>query len=373
MSDPQVATAFHFETDRLLSPISAHKPAGDDLRYEGTYDLIADLRREDDRSLDQGVWKADLKRADWPRIAQVCLLAIESRSKDIQIAAWLLEAWTHLHGFAGLREGLHLVAELCDTYWDELHPAIRDGDLEYRLAPIVWIEEKVTVLVKLLPITAPTSDELRPYTLADWELASRQPRPDARDQVSPARFQQSASLTPTRWLSALARDASDARAAVDELRKVLDEHCGRHAPTLVRLRETLETILALCSAAMLGRDDAPRGAIDMENGNGNGHANGNGDVNDAAGENGAAHGEFRPIRTRVEAYQRLAEAAEFLERTEPHSPVPPLVRRAIAWGGLSLEDLLPELIREPNQLAELNRLLQFGESVPKPPKDGSRS
>src|SRR5262245_51244784 len=124
MTDPQTA-AFRFEIDRLLSPISTQEPTGEALRYEGTYDLIAALRREDDPALDQGVWKSEIKRADWARVAQSCLLAIETRSKDIQIAAWLLEAWTHLHGFAGLREGLHLIAELCDIYWDGLHPDIR--------------------------------------------------------------------------------------------------------------------------------------------------------------------------------------------------------------------------------------------------------
>ena len=37
---------FRFETDRLLSPISKEQPTGESLRYEGTYDRIADFRRE---------------------------------------------------------------------------------------------------------------------------------------------------------------------------------------------------------------------------------------------------------------------------------------------------------------------------------------
>ncbi len=42
------ATVFRFDTDALLSPISADQPTGASLRYEGTYDLVAALRREDD-------------------------------------------------------------------------------------------------------------------------------------------------------------------------------------------------------------------------------------------------------------------------------------------------------------------------------------
>jgi predicted component of type VI protein secretion system len=77
-----------------------------------------------------------------------------------------------------------------------------------------------------------------------------------------------------------------------------------------------------------------------------------------------SRGAWQPIRTRAEAYQRLAEAADFLARTEPHSPVPHLIRRAVGWGSLSLEDLLPELVRDSAQLAEIYRMLQLGEKQP---------
>jgi type VI secretion system protein ImpA len=71
----------------------------------------------------------------------------------------------------------------------------------------------------------------------------------------------------------------------------------------------------------------------------------------------------RPIRTRDDAYKCLSEAADFLARTEPHSPTPYLVRRAIAWGGMRLEDLLPELVRSQDELGQIYNLLQIGRTV----------
>src|SRR5262249_26551669 len=160
-----------------------------------TYDAIAALRREDDPSLAQGVWKTDLKKADWPRVAENCLTALQSKSKDLQIAAWLLEAWIHLYDFAGAREGLHLIAELCDTYWDGLRPDMVDGDLDYRLSPFYWIDEKLSVAVRLIPIIRPDDTEVDAFSLADWELASRRPvkpREEPRaDVMTEARFQKS--------------------------------------------------------------------------------------------------------------------------------------------------------------------------------------
>jgi len=353
-------TTFHVETDRLLSPIAVDEPTGGALRYEGTYDRINALRREDDPSLDQGVWQTTLKTADWAQVAQTCWLAIETQSKDIQIAAWLTEAWIHLHSLAGLREGLHLIAELCDTYWDGLHPDVQDGDLEYRLAPIVWIDEKLSIQLKLLPVTRPQSEGMPSYALADWELACRlQGRKAAnrRDEITLERVQQSGAMTPAPWLSHLVADARGALSALHEVRDVLQARCGKQAPALSRLRETLDAILDLLSTALIGRElmpepppalvATPADEAEIVSAHTLDHARG-------------------PIRSRAEAYQLLALAAEFLARTEPHSPVPHLVRRAINWGGLSLEELLPELVRDPNQVALVYQLLQMGDKLPEP-------
>jgi type VI secretion system protein ImpA len=65
------------------------------------------------------------------------------------------------------------------------------------------------------------------------------------------------------------------------------------------------------------------------------------------------------IHSRAEAYQLLAEVADFLARNEPHSPVPYLVSRAVTWGSMPLEALLPELVRNAGELAEIYRLLNL--------------
>ena len=79
------------DLEALLTPISADKPAGESLRYSGVYEAVEEARREDDPSLPQGVWKTELKRADWREAARLCLDALETRAKDLQLAAWLLE------------------------------------------------------------------------------------------------------------------------------------------------------------------------------------------------------------------------------------------------------------------------------------------
>ena len=98
-------TSSHLELELLLQPISAAHPAGNSLRYDSTYDRIQEARREDDQRLTQGIYRAVPKRADWETDEAICLEALEKRTKDLQIAGWLLEAWLHLRGFRGVEAG----------------------------------------------------------------------------------------------------------------------------------------------------------------------------------------------------------------------------------------------------------------------------
>lgn len=66
------------------------------------------------------------------------------------------------------------------------------------------------------------------------------------------------------------------------------------------------------------------------------------------------------LTSRADAYRRLEEAADYLMRTEPHSPVPYLVKRAVGWGAMPLEELLQELLDSESDLKQIYRLLGTG-------------
>ena len=69
------------------------------------------------------------------------------------------------------------------------------------------------------------------------------------------------------------------------------------------------------------------------------------------------------IRNRTDAYQRLSEIADYLAQVEPHSPTPYLVRRAVAWGSMTVMELLQELVQDEGDLRGIYNLLGMrGES-----------
>ncbi|MBI3328206.1 MAG: type VI secretion system protein TssA [Nitrospinae bacterium] len=346
MSEKTVALTIDLE--KLLAPISVEHPAGESLRYEGTYDRIQTARREDDASLPQGIWKTSLKKADWQTVRDICLEALETRSKDLHIAVWLLEAWLHVHGFSGVREGLRLVIGLCEGFWDELYPAMEGEDLDYRVAPLVWMNEKVSTKLKLIPITQPQGSDQYPYTWAEWESASHLENLASRDRtilqdpeiegkVTQGMFRGSAMLTPISFYISLAEELDSTMDATTALSRLLDEKCGNKAPSLVQFREALVSIQRLVHdilaersgevAAVVKEQPAGLGVTEEE---------------DEQGMEALSAG--GPIRTRAEAYRRLLEAAEYLLKTEPHSPTPYLIKRAVSWGSMSLTELLQELV-----------------------------
>lgn len=352
------------DLEALLAPISADKPSGESLRYSGLYEAVEEARREDDPALPQGVWKTELKKADWKEAARLCLDALETRSKDLQLAAWLLEAWIRLEGLPGAAAGLSLLGALCESFWDTVHPLPQEGDAEFRLAPLEWVAGRIPEAVRWIPITAPGGDESRPCTYADLEgtrhlerLARTDPQAaqeaEAQGRITTDRFLVGVSLTPTDFYSGLEEDARQALAALDALAALLNRLCGNDAPSFQRLGDALFALRHFALRVLEERGEGSAGPAEEA------AMDEMGLYPQAEEEEGAFYG-GAPIRSRAEAYRRLAEAADYLLRTEPHSPTPYLVRRAVAWGGMSLGELLQELVQGESDLRAIYTLLGMG-------------
>src|SRR3989442_286920 len=106
----------------LLQPIPGLNPAGTNLRYDPIYDKIKEARREEE-DVEQGEWKRARKVADWPLVIKLASDALATKSKDLQIAAWLTEALLKQEALGGLRAGLGLLQGLLEKFWRSPRPA----------------------------------------------------------------------------------------------------------------------------------------------------------------------------------------------------------------------------------------------------------
>jgi len=156
--------------ESLLTPITGGNPSGESLRYAGPYDAIQTARRADEPNLDQGAWKRDRKVANWREVNKLATEALVNKSKDIQIAVWLTEALVKQQGFAGARDGLRLLRELHERFWDTLYPISEDGDLEVRAGALESLNAGLPTSIGQIPITQPTSAGTgEGYSLMHWQ------------------------------------------------------------------------------------------------------------------------------------------------------------------------------------------------------------
>jgi type VI secretion system protein ImpA len=341
----------------LLAPIDPGAPGGASARSSGVYNTIAQARRADDASLPMGPWQHELKRADWDRVSQVAVHALANQGKDLQVAAWLLEAQINKNGFAGIAASLHVMQQLCDCYWDELHPLADEVGLAHRANIFQWMNEKLLPALRQVPLAgvAPAPQ----YSFADWERARRHEQLRDSDKDEDADGPTSADLTaaiaatPTAQYVTIAHDLDAALLATAELMATITPRLGDQTPSLSAFSGLLDQMRGLVLSELHQRGVRPAALASMEPAPASEPgSSGSSDAPSsppyfAPGQQHVAEEppKFEPhgIRDREHAFAQLEEAADYLMRVEPHSPVPYLVRRATAWGNLNASQLYQEL------------------------------
>ncbi len=154
------------DIDAILAPFPGENPAGEDLRYSPVYEDIKEARRADD-PLDRGAWQHEMKASDWNKVIAAASDALIKKTKDLQIAAWLSEALITTEGFDGLAAGLKILNGFLRDSWDYVYPVIEEGDMDFRAAPLEFMNEKVSPIIKGIPVT--DSKVTREYSYVKWQ------------------------------------------------------------------------------------------------------------------------------------------------------------------------------------------------------------
>jgi type VI secretion system ImpA family protein len=310
----------------LLEPIDGG--AGQNVRPTGEYDRIAEARRDENASLPRGIWVRDIKQADWGLVERLCTEVLAQRSKDLRAACWLCEAWVHSYGFAGLGAGLTLLHGLCRDFWPGLYPPLDGEDSSARLAAFEWLNERLPVALYQIPVLV---DKTQPELTYDWadclaaerldsvrqqDKASAQ-KAEAAGAVTSAMIEDRRKRTDPAVLEGIVADLGEAMTALAALDEALDTLCGRDAPGLGKIRGVGADIADFATMALKARQMTKAPAT----------------------VSAEALPPPSPAMSRAAAYRQLAEVADFLRATEPHSPVPDVLDQLVSWRDLSMIEL----------------------------------
>lgn len=357
------------DLEGLLQPIPGENPSGESQRYSGLYDEIAEARRAD-ANLSQGAWQTELKVADFGQVISLAVPALTSKTKDLQIGVWLTEALVKKHGFVGLRDGLKLIIGFQDQFWETLHPEIDEGDEEGRANAISWLETNVSFAIKGAPFTGGEG-----YSYMDWEDSKTFDWPETieglpgeeRERYTNLREQadRERRVTAEMWRkeTAATRRATcekvnflleECWAAYNDLNRVIEEKFNRNqAPGITGLKKALDEVHSqvkkLLEEKRIEEPDAVfETADDAEAG-----------ADGTDGADGRSGGVGGPVKNRQDALKRLAEIADFFQKTEPHSPVSYLVQRAVKWGHMGLDTWLQDVIKDNSIIEQVRQTLGF--------------
>ncbi len=338
----------------LLNPIPGDNPSGKTLRYDPVYDKIREARREED-VLPQGDWSREVKKADFPLVIKLTTEALSTKSKDLQLAAWLTEAVMFRDHIAGLREGLDLLRGFMETFWDTLYPEIDDGDLEFRAGPLAWVGSKLDGGVRRLPLTKSKLDYFKyqesrrvgyEADAVSEEKAAARATAITEKKCTAEEFDEAVKVTGDAYYEKLASNLVAALESLQLLETLSDEKFGREAPSFANLRTALEEVQDVVKQYHKPAEEVTEETAEAP-------------TEEAVEESVAATAAGAPAvkkksataepADRDDALQRLTVVAHFLRHESPVNPIPYLLLRALRWGELRAAGatLNPALLEAP--------------------------
>lgn len=376
-----------------LSPLDGENPSGEDLRNDPRFHEIErllepqtkvsydDRNRPTEQVTVPADWTAVLAKAE----------ELRPNGRDLRLLVIVTRALANEQGFAGLTQGLSLIAGTIEQHWETMHPLLRrnapprDAALR-RINALADLQNgQDGVLSDLRRKVFLTPRAIGPIHGRDLEQAALDDRTMLSEAASGLNAKEQAALVEAHGqlilrvragcaayadqsagdMSALTDSARDSLAAIDQLDAVLNaklESTGQNVPALKRfLERTLATLeraqVPQASEASSPANDAPASAPQS-----NGHAPGA-----FAAVSGQAVGLPDKINSRDEVVKCLDLVVAFYDRTEPSSPIPHLARRVRKMVHMDFVELMEDLA--PSGLKEFRLLAGIPDGKKTPQKD----
>lgn len=269
----------------------------------------------------------------WLDVSNLGLQIVSSKSKDLEVLAWLAEAELRLRGFEGLKDVYQAIASLLDKHWERFH-SVGDDDIEERLAPLAGLngvggEGTIIQAIRLSALVPGT--KFGQFSLWDFQLSQRPNETRRREELNQAVIEAGTSA-----MSSHLEHISGCIVAFDRLVAILNERCGAMAPPSSNTHNVLHE--AASALRMLAGIDAQTVEAEITS-----------EVPEDTSERVQAR--VRPVSaetigSREEAFELLLAVARYFRRTEPHSPISMAIETMVRRGRMDFSELLAELLPE---------------------------
>jgi len=196
-------------------------PAGDSARDEPEFEAL----QQEMRKLELPT----LPEVAWGDVVRGASALLETRSKDLLIAAWLCVGLYERDGLSGLAAGLTVLRDMLTGFWETLHPALKR--MRGRTAALEWLGERGAQRVSASGSLRGTPEDLKTCLDRVGEIGEF-----------------------------LAERAPDGGTLLSELRRALSEAESRQAPSAAAMPAATAAPAAAASAPAVGAVSSPEDA-----------------------------------------------------------------------------------------------------------------
>lgn len=366
-----MALSSTIDCELLVGPFKEGATPDPNVQYGATYRAIKEAMRHED-PVTNGPIQSQGKSADWQKVVLLSTKILTEEGKDLGVMVWLVEGLTRKHGFVGLRDGLRVMTLAHEKCWNDLLPAIEeDGDLDPRATKLEALNTILPRAIQTVPIMHQPGgviyscydygkghDDIEKLRGAVQAAQTQEQRGHAQAALDEAtqlgeKIDRVVASTPLSHFSSLRDMVTEAWEACQSLNHIATEKYGAEGFTLRPLQEMVEGCRDLLDELV-----RKRGGVGLRHEHVNEPAQEESVVTTTQTEGLAVSGD---LKTRADAIRQLQRVAEFFRRTEPHSPVPYLVQRAVRWQEMPLEEWLQELIKDTSVLSAVKETLGLRE------------
>jgi type VI secretion system protein ImpA len=322
----------------LSAPLSESDPCGPDLDFESDTNYL-NFFAQVDGILPTSFFSLEDNKPFDPSAIDIegqlgALKPLLARSRDIRLLTVLARLLILNKDLAGFAITVGAIAQLLDTFWDEVHPRPKGGDLDDRTAAISTLDLP-TVVFPLQYAPLFEGRRIGPITYRRWMIATGEVK------ARPGEAQLAAAAITEAISEASPNVLEAARDHVALLNRSLDRICRAfvahgNSAGLDTLRALAGKVLALIDPHAAA---AEMPAVEAGDEGDSLRAKQDGSVVKAAGP---------PLASIADAAQALATIADYYSRSEPSSPTLPLVRQAQHLIGKSFFEIMTILV--PSQV-----------------------
>jgi type VI secretion system protein ImpA len=330
--------------DKLLIPVRDGAPCGDDPWATG---ILSELE-----TLVQGKPETQFSAAEEPDWVQLRarVLEVAGTTRDLRVAAILATTLLHTDGLAGFRSGLQLIRGYLENFWPDVFPSLDatdNNDPSERInavgnlaAPLGTDGDLLKIVPSLRKIPLLAATRTGRFALEHY-LAVREQTPwpeEAGPAPTMALLDAAKQEVGAAAVATVATTVRDILADLEAIERIFREKAG---PTQFPSVDPLRQVLKQISSWLGGAAAAPGTAASP--------ADGAAGVRAATGSEADGPGLSGTVRSREDVLRALEAIIAYYQRSEPSSPVPFLLKRAVRIVPMDFLEVMKELTPETRE------------------------